>query len=190
MRHRRITSDIRSDMTGRVRNKSRNTQAGSASEHLATREHLVDAPVRRMSERLHAAVFDTIGLTYRRSGEAIDLEQIVGRLAEFAMKNPELGRLWLFELLNGQLPAHDKFWHAYQSMMERFVASEDAQPGIDAEVHSILMLAGAFLWPVWVRAHARNEVEREEMTMRFTREIVRLNLHGTLRAERFGKPAG
>ena len=46
-------------------------------------------------------------------------------------------------------------------------------------------LAGMFLWPVWARAHTRNAKERQQMAKRFSREILRLSLHGTLRPEKF-----
>jgi len=158
---------------------------GTAYHHFQTREQLVDAAADWVSDTLHDAVLDDIILASHRAAEAVNVEAVIGQLAEFAMRNPELGRVWLYELLNSRQPANDKFWRTYKTMMERFAESDEAQPGIDVEVHSIVMLAGTFLWPVWVRAHARTAKERQEMTERFTREIVRLTLHGTLRPEKF-----
>ncbi|HMN43641.1 MAG TPA: TetR/AcrR family transcriptional regulator [Povalibacter sp.] len=158
---------------------------GTAYHHFQTREQLIDAATRWVSETLHDAVLDNIILASHRAAEAVNVEAVIGQLAEFAMRNPELGRVWLYELLNSRQPANDKFWRTYRTMMERFAESDEAQPGIDVDVHSIVMLAGTFLWPVWVRAHARTAKERQEMTERFTREIVRLTLHGTLRPEKF-----
>jgi hypothetical protein len=56
---------------------------------------------------------------------------------------------------------------------------------MDIEVLSVLFLAGHFLWPVWARAHARTAKERQQMMERFTQEVLRLTLYGTLRAEKF-----
>lgn len=158
---------------------------GTAYHHFRTREQLVDAASDWVSETLHDAVLEDIILAAHRAAEAVDVEAVIGQLAEFAMRNPELGRVWLHELLNSRHPANDKFFRTYRKMMEHFAESDEAQPGIDVEVHSIVMLAGTFLWPVWVRAQARTARERQEMTERFTREIVRLTLHGTLRPEKF-----
>jgi hypothetical protein len=47
------------------------------------------------------------------------------------------------------------------------------------------MLAGSFIWPVWARAHARTAKERHKMAQRFSREVLRLCLHGTLRPEMY-----
>jgi AcrR family transcriptional regulator len=160
---------------------------GTAYHHFQTREQLIDAAANWVSESLHRAVLDDIILPRHQAAEGVNVEAVIRQLAEFAMLNPELGRVWLYELLNAQRPASDKFWRTYKSMMERFAESDEAQPGIDVEVHSVLMLAGTFLWPVWVRSRARTVKEREEMTERFTREIVRLTLHGTLRPEKFNE---
>ena len=88
-------------------------------------------------------------------------------------------------LLTSRRPTEDPFWQQYVSNFERFAKTELAQPGIDAEVASVLMIAGSFLWPVWARAHARTAKERQQMAKRFTREVLRLSLHGTLRPEKY-----
>jgi len=103
------------------------------------------------------------------------------------MENPGLGRVWLFELLSSRRPASDPFWQQYESNFELFAKTESAQPGIDAEVASVLLLAGCFLWPVWARAHTRSATERRQMAERFGREIIRLCLHGTLRPEKYAE---
>ena len=97
----------------------------------------------------------------------------------------ELGRAWLFELLSSRRPASDRFWREYESSFEELAKTEYAQPGIDTEVASVLTLAGMFLWPVWARAHTRNAKERQQMAKRFSRGLLRMSLHGTLRPEKF-----
>jgi hypothetical protein len=110
---------------------------------------------------------------------------VMEHLAEFAMENPEIGRVWLFELLTSRRPADDPFWQKFVSNLDRFTKTDLAQPGVDVEVLSVLVLAGSFLWPVWARAHARTAKERQQMSKRFSRELLRLSLHGTLRPEKY-----
>ena len=47
------------------------------------------------------------------------------------------------------------------------------------------MLIGTFLWPVFARAHARTGKERQQLVQRFTTEMLRLSLLGTMRPEEF-----
>jgi hypothetical protein len=87
--------------------------------------------------------------------------------------------------LSSSRPSNDPFWRQYASSFERFAKTQSAQPGMDIEVLSVLFLAGHFIWPVWARAHTRSAKERQHMVKRFTREVLRLTLHGTLRPEKF-----
>jgi AcrR family transcriptional regulator len=158
---------------------------GTAYQHFQTREQLIEATAAWVSDKLHRAVFGDPAVSLDRPVKSADIEAVNEYLAAFAMENPELGRIWLFELLSSSRPDRDPFWRQYASRFERFAKTEAAQPGLDIEVLSVLFLAGHFLWPVWARAHARSAKERQQMMQRFTREVLRLNLHGTLRAEKF-----
>ena len=119
--------------------------------------------------------------------ERVDLEAVSEHLADFAMENPELGRIWLFEVLSSQRPGDDPFFRQYKSNLDLFAKTEFAQPGMDPEVIAVLMLAGSFLWPVWARAHTRDAAERRRMAKRFSLEILRYSLHGSLRPEKYQK---
>jgi AcrR family transcriptional regulator len=161
---------------------------GTAYQHFQTREQLIEATAAWVSDKLYTAVFGdpALGRGQReQSVDALDVEAVNGNLAAFAMENPELGRIWLFEVLSSKLPANDPFWRHYESTFKRFAKSALAQPGIDVEVVTVLLLSGAFIWPVWVRAHARTAKERQQMMKRYAREILRLTLHGTLRPEKY-----
>jgi AcrR family transcriptional regulator len=158
---------------------------GTAYQHFQTREQLIEATAARVSDELYRSVFGDPSVARNQPVETISVESVTERLAEFAMENPEVGRVWLFELLSLRRPASDPFWQQYVSNLERFTRTEFAQPGIDAEVISVLMLAGTFLWPVWARAQSRTAKERKQMAKRFSRETLRLCLHGTLRAEKY-----
>jgi AcrR family transcriptional regulator len=159
---------------------------GTAYQHFQTREQLLDATVAWVSDKLYREVFGdpAVGLP-DRPVKGVDIEAVNKHLATFAMENPALGRIWLFEVLSSKRPANDPFWRQYESAFARFAKTEFAQPDIDVEVLSVLFMAGSFIWPVWARAHARTAKERQQMAERFTREVIRLNLRGTLRSEKY-----
>jgi hypothetical protein len=138
-----------------------------------------------VSDKLYEAVFGDAEPSATESIENINVQTVTDRVTAFAMENPELGRVWLFEVLSSQRPANDRFWHQYQSNFEQFAQSEFAQPGIDTEMMSVLSLVGSFLWPAWIRAHTRTAKERQELAERFSRELLRLSLHGTMRPEKY-----
>ena len=160
---------------------------GTAYQHFQTREQLIEATAAWVSDKLYQAVFGDPVESGDKPVEAINLEEVNAHLAEFAIENPALGRVWLFEVLSSRRPASDPFWRQYESNLERFAKTDLAQPGIDVEVLSVLILAGSFIWPVWARAHARNANDRQQMAQRFSREILRLCLHGTLRPEKYSE---
>lgn len=161
---------------------------GTAYQHFQTREQLLEATAAWVSDKLYRAVFGDPDSPPDDAGADIDsrgVEAINARLVTFAMENPALGRIWLFEVLSSNRPSSDPFWRQYASSFERFAKTSLAQPGIDTEVLSVLFLAGTFLWPVWARSHARSAKERERMAERYAREVLRLTLHGTLRPEKY-----
>jgi AcrR family transcriptional regulator len=158
---------------------------GTAYQHFQTREQLIEATAAWVSEKLYRSVFGDPAVAADPPLDSGNIRAVTEHLAEFAMENPEIGRVWLFELLSSRRPTNDPFWQQYVSNFERFAKSPLAQPGIDAEVMSVLLLAGAFLWPVWARAHARSAKERQQMAKRFSREVLRLCLHGTLKPEKY-----
>ena len=158
---------------------------GTAYQHFQTREQLIEATATWVSEKLYHEVFGDPAIARNQPVETINSEALTYHLARFAMENPGLGRVWLFELLSSRRPASDPFWQQYESNFQLFAKTEFAQPGIDAEVASVLLLAGSFLWPVWARAHTRSAKQRRQMAERFGREIIRLSLHGTLQPEKY-----
>jgi AcrR family transcriptional regulator len=156
---------------------------GTAYQHFQTREQLVDATTGWVSEKLCEAVFGHNPLT--GPIELVDPQEVSEHMTQFAMENPELGRAWLFHVLSSPHPANDPFWKLYRQRFQKFAKSESAQPGIDVDVHTVLMIIGTFLWPVWARAHTRTAKERQTMAKRFSSEIVRLSLYGNMRPEKY-----
>ena len=158
---------------------------GTAYQHFQTREQLIAATTDWVSDKMYRAAFGDEGITSAGPVSSENVEKVMSGLCSFAMENSELGRIWLYELLASKRPTKDKFWRYYKEIMARFAQTDFAEPGIDVEVHSVLVLAGTFLWPVWIRAHARTAKERQEMSERFAREMLRLALYGNLRPEKF-----
>lgn len=159
---------------------------GTAYQHFNTREDLVKATVAWVSERLADTVFgapDDSGLVPDATQRPV-YEAITG-LVDFAVENPGLGRVWLFEVLASDNPGEDVFFKRFELSTKELADSEFGAEGIDAEALSVMMLGGYFLWPLWVRAGARTKKEREAMAQRMRREVLRLSLHGILRAEKF-----
>lgn len=163
---------------------------GTAYQHFATRENLVQATVESVSDKLFRAVFgdpETIG---ERRVEEVDVAAMTERLGNFAMQNDELGRVWLMQVLASPDPSADIFWREYVGSLERFAASDLAEPGIDAEVLSVMNLAAVFLWPIWAQAHDKDGQGRERLASRFTREILRLSLYGSMKPSAYPAIAG
>ena len=157
---------------------------GTAYHHFPTREELLSATKNWVSEKLCKEVFGDLP----ENGQIVPRHkprEVIEKLATFAMDNPEFGRVWLYEVLSSSQPANDPFWNTYKMHIDQFVESDYALPGIDAEVHAVTLLVGVFLWPVWARAHSHSTAGRKKMALRFTEEMLRLSLHGTLNKDMF-----
>src|SRR5271156_2210971 len=80
---------------------------GTAYQHFQTREQLIEATAAWVSDKLHRAVFGRPATAGQQSVESANPKTVIKHLAAFAMENPELGRVWLFELMSSQRPASD-----------------------------------------------------------------------------------
>jgi AcrR family transcriptional regulator len=158
---------------------------GTAYQHFKTRENLIAATAEWVSGKLFHAVFgDSKSNAERRVGQ-IDVAELTDRLSAFAMDNPELCRAWLLQVLSSPTPAKDLFWREYQGSTARFATTDLAQENVDAEVLSVIMLAGAFLWPVWARAHTNKKEDMRPLAHRFAQECLRISMYGNLRSEQY-----
>lgn len=154
---------------------------GTAYQHFETRENLVQATMDWVSDRLFRAAFgdpETIG---ERRVEEVDVAAMTERLTVFAMEHHEVCRVWLLQVLASPDASRDMFWREYSGSLQRFAASDLAVPGIDAEALAVMNLAGAFLWPVWARAHDGGATGPDALGGRFARECLRLALFGSMR---------
>ena len=168
---------------------------GTAYQHFQVKEDLVKATLEWVSVQLVESVFGDPDMTDQETGEQVGpdrahLPQVINamarfavRLAEYAVENPEICRIWLYNVLSKKNPKEDVFYKRFETAVKNLAESEVSEPGIDSEAQSVLMLTGYFLWPVWVRAHARTKKERLEMAHRFSREVMRNSMHGVLHAD-------
>lgn len=162
---------------------------GTAYQHFETRENLIQATTDWVADKLFRAAFgdpDTIG---ERRVEEVDTQALTDRVSQYAMENPELCRVWLMQLLASPDPSADLFWREYQGSLERFANTDLAVPGVDSEVLAVLMLAGAFLWPVWARAKGGDTADQAAQAKRIANESLRLSMYGSMRPDRFPEVA-
>lgn len=159
---------------------------GTAYQHFETREKLIQATAEWVSDKLFSAVLtgDPVAMG-ERVVEKVDVAGLTDRLADFAMGNPELCRVWLMQVLASPDPAGDPFWKEYEGSLRRWAHTDLAQDDIDTEVLSVITLAGAFLWPVWARSHSRSVRDRRKLARRFADECLRLSMYGSLRPDHY-----
>jgi len=161
---------------------------GTAYQHFQTREDLAKATAESVGHQLSMALFGS-------DSEDIQVPpptqqpftQYIERLAKFAVENSELGRVWLFETLTAADPTEDLFFKQFKGAMAHLTESEVGQDGVDNEALSVILLAGYFLWPVWVKSHAHDEEEKGRMAHRLAREVLRLSMYGVIKPEFYPK---
>jgi len=168
---------------------------GTAYQHFQLKEDLVRDTLDRVSHQLLEAVFEGGD----RGGDAPDgllqpdlehMPEVINsmaafnlRLAEYAIENPDIGRIWLYDVLSRENPRDDVFYKRFAQALQTLADSDASFDNLDVEVLAVLMLTGYFLWPVWVRAHTRGKKARRQMAERFAGEVLRLSMHGVLRAD-------
>ncbi|MFT3964444.1 MAG: TetR family transcriptional regulator [Sphingobium sp.] len=143
---------------------------GTAYQHFRTRDRLIAETAQWMAERLHRAVFPGRGPDGMTTSERT-LAGLAARLADVATDDPALCRAWLLQLLAMPDPARDPFWRDYDRAMARLMPGET--PEEDGAVAAVALLAGAFLWPVWMRTNALGEPPGAG-ARRFARQWLRL----------------
>lgn len=158
---------------------------GTAYMHFETRENLITQTIASVSEILLYSVYGENAEIPDVNVAEIDLVTLTESLTNFAMSNPDLCRVWLLQVLASPNPSADPFWRKYMTNLQKFSETDLAQPEIDAEVLSVLVLAGTFLWPIWAHAGSLDPAGRKRAANRFSRELMRLSLHGSMIAERF-----
>lgn len=158
-------------------------------QHFKTRDGLLRAATERFSSKFYDAVLQGSALSSHSNPDAGSIIELNTRFADFVMDNPELCRIWLFELLTSENPADDPVWKEYEASFREFFNSEFSQDNIDSEVMTMLVLSSGVLWPVWTRAHKKTKAERRKLSERYTRTMLRLAMWGSLKADSFPEVA-
>lgn len=139
---------------------------GTAYQHFQVKEDLIAATLEWVSYQLLEAVFEEPEVDAAESEEHLDPDQahlpeviermgrFTIRLAEYAVENPDIGRIWLYDVLAKKNPREDVFYKRFEQAIQTLADSDASEEGMDVEALSVLMLTGYFLWPVWVRSHA------------------------------------
>lgn len=167
---------------------------GTAYQHFLAKEDLIEATMDRVSHQLLEAVFEESDIEDIDKPFEVDLEpdlqhlpdvikRMAGftmRMAEYTVDNPELSRVWLFDVLSKKNPKEDVFYKRFLQAIDLLAGSDVSEPDIDIEALAVLMLSGFFLWPVWVDSHAKTKKMRKQMAQRFGNEVLRLTLNGFL----------
>jgi AcrR family transcriptional regulator len=168
---------------------------GTAYQHFQVKEDLVRATLDWVSHQLLDAVFEGGDLggdppEDLPPPDRAHLPEVINgmasfnlRLAEYAIENPDIGRIWLYDVLSRENPKEDVFYKRFAQALQNLAESDASHEDIDVEVLAVMMLTGYFLWPVWVRSHARSKKARRQMAERFASELLRLSMHGVLCAD-------
>jgi AcrR family transcriptional regulator len=168
---------------------------GTAYQHFQVKEDLIRATLDWVSYQLLDAVFEGWDSDGKRPEgfPQPDLEHLPDvinsmaafnlRLAEYAIENPDIGRIWLYDVLSRKNPKDDVFYKRFELAMKEMATSDATHDDMDTEVLAVLMLTGYFLWPVWVRSHASGKKERKAMAARFASEVTRFSMRGVFRVD-------
>lgn len=168
---------------------------GTAYQHFQVKEDLIRATLDWVSYQLLDAVFEAWDADGKRPEgfPQPDLEHLPDvidsmaafnlRLAEYAIENPDIGRIWLYDVLSRKNPKDDVFYKRFEMALREMATSDATHDDLDTEVLAVLMLTGYFLWPVWVRSHASGKKERKAMAERFASEVTRFSMRGVFRVD-------
>jgi AcrR family transcriptional regulator len=161
---------------------------GTAYQHFADRDSLLQATIESVSKGLIEAVWPPSQAARGKPGIPFDdasLEGTALRLAAFTAENTTFSRIWLFELLSSDKPGGDPFSRAWIDVVSAFCKSDDAVPGIDGEIYAIISLIAYLALPVWMHSEHASSSEREAIGARIAREILRLAMYGVMKPDRF-----
>jgi AcrR family transcriptional regulator len=168
---------------------------GTAYQHFQVKEDLIRATLDWVSYQLLDAVFKGWDSDGKRpesfpQPDLAHLPDVINgmaafnlRLAEYAIENPDIGRIWLYDVLSRKNPKDDVFYKRFELALKEMATSDATHDDMDTEVLAVLMLTGYFLWPVWVRSHASGKKERKAMAERFASEVTRFSMRGVFRVD-------
>lgn len=155
---------------------------GSAYHHFDSREQLVSETLSWISGRFLDEIYGNESIAdWSKRNES---RTVIEALVTFAMENPAFGPTWLHRIFtDGQLD-NDEFWKRFLTQTERFAESDMAEPGIDVEIHAFMMLVSIMMWPLWTKASKASAAKRKQLSERFIKEMLRMEVHGIVKPEK------
>ena len=159
---------------------------GTAYQYFPDRERLLHATITSVSEGLIDAVWapsDATPTGVRFTDKS--LASSAGRLAAFTAQHASFCRVWLFDLISSDDPGSDPFSRAWFENVKAFCESDDAMPGIDAEVYAAITLTAYLAWPIWTHAEKLNAPEQQQTAQRLVQEVLRTAMYGVMKVDRF-----
>ncbi len=161
---------------------------GTAYQHFQSKEALIQATLERVSLELIEAVFVVGEHVDAFVEDKLNISAIAKgmmvfnlRLAEFTVENPDMSRIWLFDLLSRDNPEQDPFYKRFLEGLRAFVRNDMCEPGVDPEALAVTILSGYFMWPIWVTSHAKTKKERLKQARRMAHEVVRIQCIGVFK---------
>lgn len=156
---------------------------GTIYHHFASRNELLAVAAEWSSEQLANAVFAAPFDDGEKHASQSNMLRVISRLANFAIRNPEMSQAWLMQIISMPDPSKDRFWREYYGRSLRFQRTPVPAQDLDPEVLAVITLAGTFLWPMWARAKSGGRANLQHYANRYIREFFRLMIHGTLQAQ-------
>jgi AcrR family transcriptional regulator len=159
---------------------------GTAYQYFPDRASLLHATIASVSEGLIDAVWaqsepSSTGVRFTDKS----LAGSAGRLAAFTAQNASFCRVWLFDLLSSDDPGSDPFSRAWFENVRAFCKSDDAVPGIDADVWAAFTLTAYLCWPIWMHAGKLDPQAQQATAQRLVREVLRMAMYGVMKPDRF-----
>ncbi len=155
---------------------------GSAYHHFDTREQLINETMDWISNRLFDEIYGDSNVS--NWSQRKDSRKVIETLVKFSMENPEFGPTWLHRVFSEGRPEGDLFWNKFRDHMMQFAASDIAETDIDVDVHSFIMLVSIMVWPLWTRSSNATPKQRKELSERFIREVMRMEVYGIVQQDK------
>lgn len=143
----------------------------TAYQHFRDREELADAVNESFAQR-----FRDLSLEPRPIGEHFDF------FVEHFQRNPEIARMWLYKLLQGDGTPAAQF---NSGAVNRLAASHRGQNDIDAEMLAMIVTSATMVWSLSANSKSVDDATKQKEAARFARELKRLFLFGALRPEKW-----
>lgn len=156
---------------------------GTAYMHFGSRDRLIAAAIEHVSQQISAKLYSNIENDEPQGGFSPKRIAILEDMALFLIRNPELSRVWLFEVLTKQGKFADSLTLNVRNSIERFSRSRFGADDIDAEIYALIVFGSYFLWPLLIRSRRLSAAKQRKMAERLVTEILRMSLFGSVRPE-------